>query len=407
MKNVLLLIPTESYRAQDFITGAKSLGINLIIGSQKAQAMHRQMNQRTLIVNMENPERGSEQIQNAATSTKIDAIVSVDDRGLKTAALASEKLGLSHVSLASASLTQNKISMRKALAAAGITQPAMVTYQPGESLEQKIYEIAGFPVVSKPATLSGSIGVIRANSPIELSDAVEMTREIQRYHGCSDELPIIIEKYVPGSEYAVDALITDDSLKPLALFEKPIPLEGPYFAESIYVTPSQLDPETKQRVIDAVDRARRGLAINTGPIHGEIRITDQGEIYLIELAARSIGGRCSRAIPFRGGTNFEELILAEALQIKIPDYSLENQASGVLMIPVPKAGTLRSVSGLDEAKKVPWIVEIDISATIGSDLMPIPYDNKYLGFIFAKAPSFKSAITALERAHALLNLGIS
>lgn len=407
MKNVLLLIPTQTYRAQDFIRGAQALGVNLIVASQKQQAMHRQMKQRTMVVNMDSPEIGASQIIEAAKQTSIDAIVSVDDKGLKTAALACQELGLRHISLESAGFVQDKISMRQKLRTVEITQPLMTTYLPGENLSEKVSEIGGFPVVSKPATLSGSIGVIRANSHLELAAAVESTLAIQINHGCSPQSPIIIEQYLPGAEYAVDAIISNDSLKLLAFFEKPTPLVGPFFAESIYITPAQLDHRTQHTALEMIDRARRGLEIKTGPIHAEIRIDDLGRIYLIEIAGRSIGGRCSRAIPFKGDVNLEELILAEALEIELPHYSLENQASGVFMMPVPKAGNLKSIAGLDAARKVPWIVSIDIAATIGADVLPIPYDCQYLGFIFAKAPSAKVAQNALEQAHKLIELEIS
>lgn len=356
---------------------------------------------------MDNPERGAAQIIEAAKKTSIDAIVSVDDKGLQTAALACQQLGLRHISLETARLVQDKISMRQKLRSVEINQPLMTTYLPGDNLSEKVSEIGGFPVISKPATLSGSIGVIRADSDRELTEAVKATLQIQINHGCNPDSPVIIEQYLPGAEYAVDAIVSGDSLKLLAFFEKPTPLVGPYFAESIYVTPPQLENKTQQAALEAVDRARRGLEIKTGPIHAEIRIDDFGKISLIEIAGRSIGGRCSRAIPFKGDLNLEQLILAEALQIELPEYSLENQASGVFMIPVPKAGILKSITGLEEAKRVPWIIDIDISATIGADLRPIPYDCQYLGFIFAKAPSARVAQTALEQAHKLIELEIS
>lgn len=407
MKNVLLLLPNETYRAEAFINAAKKLDLHLIVGSQQRQALSELMQNRTLVVSMSNPELGATQIERAAQNTTIDAILSVDDGGLKTASIASERLGLKHISSKSVSSAQNKIAMRQILEIAGVNQPKSATYRDGDEIEPKLLEVGGFPVVTKPASLSGSIGVIRANSKEELLSAIQKTSQIQQLHGCPKESPLIIEQYIAGDEYAIDTIISNNQMIMSTIFEKPQPLIGPYFAETIYVTPPRVNTDTNKAILESVDNARVALGIDTGPVHCEIRIDDSGSIFIIELAARSIGGKCAAAIPFRNQISLEEVILMEATGFDIPPLSFENQASGVFMIPTPKAGMIRAIHGLKEARNVRWITDIDISATLNTEVSPIPYDAKYIGFIFAKAPSAKVVVNALETAHKLIELDIS
>ncbi|NNN19245.1 MAG: ATP-grasp domain-containing protein [Acidimicrobiaceae bacterium] len=407
MKNVLLLIPTETYRAQAFIDASRHLEISLTIASQDKLPMAHRMGNKAVIVSLEDPETAVKQIEFAARTSHFDAIVSIDDNGLKTAALASQRLGLKHISSATTDLSQNKISMRTRLAAANINQPKYQTFHDEENLKTKLSSIGKFPVVLKPATLSGSLGVIRANTYEEVRSGIPIVRSIQSAHGCDSKHPILIEEYIDGREYAVEAIVIDSNLHVLSIFDKPQPLAGPFFAETIYVTPTSLPRQLVGKLYRVLDRARTALGIETGPIHAEFRITGANEIYFIELAARSIGGSCSKAVPLAGGTTIEVLILAEALGITVPDLVFENQASGVYMIPVPRKGRLRQIKGIDNARSVKWITGIDMTYTANAEVAPIPYDAKYLGFIFSKAPTARIAVRALEEAHQKLEMDIS
>lgn len=407
MKNILLLLPTETYRAEAFIKGANSLGVSLTIASQQRQAMAASMRHRTLVVSMQNPELGLKQIEQAANNIQFDAIISVDDGGLATAALASEKLGLRHIPTGSANMSNNKIAMRRRLAQSGVNQPWFLAQQATNGSAIATNSIPSFPIIVKPASLSGSIGVIRVDTPEEVMSAIDLCTSIQMDHGCEGDAQILIEQYIPGAECAVEAIVFHGQLKILAIFDKPHPLEGPYFAETIYVSPSGYDGEIQKRLESDLDKARKALEIKTGPIHAEFRITDDGKIYLIELAARSIGGMCSNAIPLSAGRKLEELIIAEALGIEIPQFAIENQASGVFMMPVPAKGVLKAISGVDEARSTRWITNVTLSIAINSEVSPIPYDARYFGFIFAKAPTPKTVVQALEEAFKKIKIEIS
>ncbi len=407
MKNVLLLVPTETYRAQAFIDAASQLGVTLTIASQDPLPLADRMGNRALVVSLDHPATAVDQIELASQSVHFDAIVSIDDTGLKTAAIACQRLGLRHISTSTTELAQNKIAMRQRLSSAKINQPRFQTYQDHEDLKEKLSAIGRFPVVLKPATLSGSIGVIRANSEQDVRESVPVVRSIQQAHGCDRDFPIVIEEYINGREYAVEALVVGGRLQILTIFDKPQPLLGPFFAETIYVTPTSLPSQVTARLFCVLDEARATLGIETGPIHAEFRITDADEIYFVELAARSIGGTCSKAVPLAGRTSIEQLILAESLGLDVPNLVFENQASGVYMIPVPRKGRLRAINGIEKARAVRWITGIDMTYSVDSDVAPIPYDAKYLGFIFAKAPGTKTVVKALEEALQTLEMDIA
>lgn len=407
VKKVLLLIPTETYRAQRFIEGSEHLGIELTIASPKRQAMADSMGDRAFVVAIDNPATALEQIKRANDRVQFDAIVSIDDLGLKAAALASEQLGLKHISTTSATLSQDKIAMRKRLAKFNVLQPNFNTIDKNQDFAIQLASLESYPIVVKPATLSGSIGVIRAETQAEALSAVEAVYEIQTSHGCDKSAPLLIEQYIPGTEFAVEAIVISGKMTVLSVFEKPEPLVGPYFTETIYLTPPALPQSTIAKAIDSLDKARSAIGITTGPIHAEFRVTEANEVYFIELAARSIGGMCSKAVPLGGSTTLEELILAEALNIGISAPVIENQSSGVYMIPVPSKGKLTALIGLEQAKKVRWITEIDMTTTINSTVVPVPFDSKYLGFIFAKGPSNKVVLNALKEAFHMLKFEIS
>ncbi len=406
MKNVLILVPTETYRAQAFIDAATRLGVSLSIGSQEPLPMAHRMGKKALVVSIEDPETAVKQIELAQDTGHFDAVVSIDDTGLKSAALASQRLGLKHISTSTTELAQNKISMRERLAKTDVNQPKFQTFRVGDNLKEKLLSLGKFPVVLKPATLSGSVGVIRADSEDAVFAGMPLVRAIQSNHGCSPEAPILIEEYIDGREYAVEAIVVAGRLQLLSVFDKPQPLHGPFFAETIYVTPTSLKHDIFEKLLATLDKARIALGIETGPIHAEFRINDSQEIFFVEMAARSIGGTCSKAVPLSGNTSIEEIIMAEALGLEVPNLVFENQASGVYMIPVPRKGRLRAIHGIDEARSVRWVTGIDMTYTANTDVAPIPYDSKYLGFIFSKAPTARIVVNALDEAVQKLEMDI-
>jgi biotin carboxylase len=398
MPRVLLLLPTATYRAEDFLSAAAAVGADVVIASDRRQALHGAMGDRALRVDLHRPERAAAAIVELSRSVALDAVVAVDDGGVMAAALASERLGFPHNPPSAVAATRDKAAMRQALDAAGVTQPGFVVLAPGDDASR-----VPFPAVLKPVALSGSRGVIRVDDAATARTAVSRIRAILTAAGEDTDGPILAEAYVPGVEVAVEALVRAGELEVLAIFDKPDPLEGPYFEETIYVTPSRLPAGRLQRVEELTAAAAAGLGLREGPVHAEVRL-DGDRAWVLELAARSIGGLCSRALRFGADISLEEVILRHALALPLGPHVRERAASGVMMLPIERAGTLRGVGGVEDARAVAGVQDVRITIPAGRPVVPLPEGDRYLGFIFARGETPAHVEAALRQAHAALDV---
>jgi biotin carboxylase len=395
---VLLLLPTATYRAEDFIAAADAVGAEVVVASERRQALGGAMGDRALRVDLRRPERAAAAVAELAQRVGLDAVVAVDDGGVSTAALASERLGLPYNPPAAVAATRDKAAMRRAFAAAGIPQPGFRVLLPGDDAGT-----VDFPAVLKPVALSASRGVIRADDPVAARAAEARIRTILDDAGEDPGGPILAETYEPGAEVAVEALLRAGALEVLAVFDKPDPLEGPYFEETIYVTPSRLPAEAQGRVKETAAAAAAALGLREGPVHAELRIAGE-RIRVLELAARSIGGLCSRSLRFGAGISLEEIILRHALGLPLGDHDRERVASGVMMLPIRRAGTLREVRGLAAARAVPGVSDVRITIAPGRPVVPLPEGDRYLGFAFARGQTPAAVEAALRSADAALDV---
>jgi biotin carboxylase len=348
-------------------------------------------------------------VRGFAEQYPLDAVVGVDDDTTILAAQLSEALGLPHNPVEAVKAARYKDVMRIALGEAeGVLSPAFWVFGTDDNSADVALRVA-YPCVLKPLSLAASRGVIRAN------DAAEFVRafaEIASILGESDLDPadpatrqILVEEFIPGAEVALEGLLIDGVLTTLAIFDKPNPLDGPYFEETIYVTPSRLPRATQTKVREATQRAAAALGLCTGPIHAELRINERGA-WIVEVAARSIGGLCSSTLRFGDGTSLEEIILRQAARLDLATLEREQQPAGVMMIPIPAAGVLREARGLAEAGAVAGIDEVTIRIPCGEYVEPLPRASRYLGFIFAHADTPEAVEYVLRRAHALLAFDI-
>jgi biotin carboxylase len=336
-----------------------------------------------------------------ARRVPVAAIVGVDDSGTLLAARASLALGLPHNAPEAAERARDKHRMRCRFAAAGVPSPGFRLWHLGDDAA-RIAAATRFPCVVKPTTLSGSRGVMRANDPAELAARLARLRGILANERCDE---VLVEDYVPGVEVALEGLLDGGRLRTLALFDKPDPLEGPFFEETLYVTPSRLPAPVRSEIEAAASSAAAALGLREGPVHAELRWNEGGPV-LIEVAARSIGGLCSRTLRFGTDMSLEELILRQVLGLPI-DAVREGRAGGVMMIPIPSAGHLRAVGGVDEASAVPGIEQVEITARMNHPLVPLPEGDSYLGFIFARGETPDGVEAALRAAHARLRFEIA
>ncbi len=405
MRRILLLLPTRAYRAADFLDAARELGLEVVVGAEQRHALDDMIGSRVIGLPLHRPEIAAEAIVEFADEMPLDAIVPVDDAGVATATIAAERLGLAHNAPEAAALTRDKAAMRRQLAQAGVPQPAFALVDGGAGVAGAAANI-GFPVVLKPLTLSGSRGVIRADTPEAAAAAAARIRRMLHLADGGPSAPLLVEGFVPGVEVAVEGLLRRGALDTLAIFDKPDPLVGPYFEETLYVTPSRLPGATQRAVENVTSLAVAGLGLTEGPVHAEVRVNGD-EMAVIEVAARSIGGLCARALRFGLGVSLESLILRHALNLPLRDTTATHAASGVMMLPIPRAGVLVDVRGQAEALDLPGIVGLEITIARGGWVEPLPEGDRYLGFLFARGDTPSMVETALRRAHAKLEIDIN
>ncbi len=423
MKRVVLIEPARSYRTSDFMYGAASLGLEVLVVSDEPNPLGEDL-ARFVDVDFGDIEKSVERVAPIAFEFQADAIVAIDDKGLALAAAIGEATGISAISVDAVNRSMNKSEMRKVLAQSQIPQPEFEVLEFGQNydLVSKIKNfsdsIGGFPLVIKPTGLSGSRGVVKVSGVDGIPDALATVEKAAEMFNQKDRT-ILIERYIDGTEFAVEGVVNNGKPEVLAIFDKPRPLVGPYFEETIYLLPSAANAGLQQQMEDLVIRSVVALGIDVGAFHAEVRVEGYAlsekvghvisdtKVFLIELAARSIGGKCSKSLRFKNGRTLEEVLLARQLGIDLEGRTkARQQVSGVLMIPTPKEGILKSVSGEEAAAGIPCVTEIDISTPIGSYLRPVPFSDGYLGFVFAKGPSRSKVLDALNQAETLLEFEI-
>jgi len=360
-----------------------------------------------LQIPLDDPEAAAASIVALDLAAPLDAVVAVDDQGALAAARAAELLGLRHNKPEAVAAARDKLRMRALLGRAEVSQPAFAAISPAAGIDDvaRLTELVGLPCVVKPTNLSGSQGVIRADSVAEAMGAVERARSIAVKAGSEPDQPLLLEQFVGGPEVAVEGMLTNGELTVLAVFDKPDPLDGPFFEETLYVTPSGLDPADLSAATVTTQAATRALNLTEGPVHAELRVRD-GRAWVIEVAARSIGGLCSRTLEFGTGMSLEYLILAHALGRPVESLRRRAGAAGVLMIPIRKGGTLVAVDGRERALAVAGIVGMELTIAPGRPLVALPEGNRYLGFVFARAETAEQVEKALRAAQAELDVRV-
>jgi biotin carboxylase len=404
-KRLLLLIPTTSYRTEDFVEAARTLDVDLVIASDRPNVMSGAFPDHLLTLPLSNPEAAVEEVRRIAVRRPVDAVVPVDDLTTMAAAAISRDLGLRSSPVAAVGATRNKLTMRERLVDAGVPSPRFTSFKVADDPRTAAGQV-GYPCVLKPLVLSASRGVIRADDDKAFVAAFERIAAILASPDVRDLGEgidrILVEDFIPGREVALEGLLVAGELHVLALFDKPDPLDGPFFEETIYVTPSRLSEAAQAAVRASALAAARALGLTEGPVHAELRVSGDASgpaAWMVEIAARSIGGLCSRTLTFGTGLSLEEIILRRALDLPIASLRRDERAAGVMMIPIPGRGVLEEVEGLDAARAVPLIEDVVISMHKGQDVVPLPEGSHYLGFIFSRADTPARAEAALREAH--------
>ncbi len=400
---------TETYRATDFLEAARRLGVQVVVGLDRPDPLAGLHPGGVVSLDFGDTEAASDQIGRLHRQRPLQAVVSVDDSATVLAARASARLGLPTNPEEAAVASRNKRVFREILQAAGLKSPWFRAFPLGGDA-RAIARTVPYPCVLKPLFLNASRGVIRADDPEEFVAAFERIGriladpELQQAGGALAG-QVLVETFLPGQEVALEGMIRAGEFQLLACFDKPDPLDGPFFEETLFITPSRHPAALQARAVAVAAQGVRALGLRTGPVHAELRL-HEGEAWVVEIATRSIGGHCSRTLRFGAGMSLEELILRQALGEAPAAIERERQAAGVLMIPVPGSGTLHAVHGLEAARAVPAIVDVEIAIPLTQPVVAWPEGHRYLGFIFARAERPEQAETALRRAHAALRFDI-
>lgn len=416
-KRLLLLTSKLGYQTRSFAGAARKLGVEIIFATDRCHQLDDPWNDRAIAVHFDEPEASAYSILETLRGAEPDGILALGDRSVITAAYVARGQGLFHNHPAAVEACRSKERMRDAFRAMGLHTPWFRAL-PLAPTPDPVFSGISFPCVVKPICLSASQGVMRANNPAEFSRAVErLARLLQSPELRASRDPdldrMIVEAYIPGREVAVEGLLTEGVLRILAIFDKPDPLEGPFFEETIYVTPSRLSEYQQQEIAKCAQAAVRAVGLVHGPIHAEFRLNDEG-VWPLEVAPRPIGGLCARALRFGPDLiSLEELLVRHALGMPGADMNREPSASGVMMIPVPANGVLEAVDGLEEARATPGVESIEITARLRDTITAWPEGSSYLGFIFARGthpehgPNPEEVERSLRAAHARLRFTIS
>jgi biotin carboxylase len=413
VKRVLLLATTTGYQIRSFGHAAERLGVRLVFASDRCDRLDDPWWDQAIPVRFHDETGSVDAVAASSEDARIDGVIAVGDRPAVLAARVAHALGLPGNPPEAAAASRNKLASRTAFRAGGLLTPATFEAVPLGSDPATISARRTYPLVIKPLALSASRGVMRVDSASDfvpafirlrtLLHALDVRSERDRVHDF-----VLIESFVPGREYAVEGLLTHGSLQVFAIFDKPDPLDGPFFEETIYVTPSRAPEHTQHAMTREIGRAARALGLSHGPVHAECRVNDDG-VFVLEVAPRPIGGLCSRAVRLEGPqgvVTLEDVLLRHAIGEDVSAYRGARGASGVMMIPIPSRGVFRGVSGVDDARAIPGIDDVRITAKADESLVPLPEGRSYLGFIFANGDEPATVDRALRDAHARLHFSI-
>ena len=400
--SVAILAPRGSYRSSPYIEAAQKHGIPIVLISDGEPWLTR-YDIPGFTADFSDSGEAIEYICNELQGTSISAVIGTDDSVMELAAAVSEKLGIPSNSPQAMKITRRKDLSRQFLATDTLRVPKVTIIDLNKDSEQQIGKVE-FPCVVKPINLSASRGVIRADNRFELLAAITRVRNILEREFGDQMIPkMLVESYISGSEHAIEGYLSDGSLELICIFDKPDPLHGPYFEETYYVTPSSLDSKTEQEMISNIETACGVYGLRQGPIHAEVRVDDSNDIWILEIAARTIGGDCARLFELVTGNSLEEYVLLRTTQGHHVELAFEG-AAGILMIPVERDGIVRRIEGVTEAQSVSGILEVNLNVREGQRLTAWPEGGSYPGFVYARSSTPQEVEQALRESHAHMNI---
>jgi len=398
---LLLIAQPQSYRIPAYLRAAEKLGLNTIIASEGKYSLITEVHN-GLHIDLDDVSASTHVILTEAERQPFAGVLGCDDSTVELAASVASHLGLPHNPPSAAIISRRKDLARQRLAESQCSAPKHLLIDLHAPLEGQVSTMS-WPAVLKPINMSASRGVIRVESQVDFAAACERIAKITNESTDPFERShLLVEQYIDGIEVAFEGYLYDAQLQVLAIFDKPDPLVGPYFQETIYVTPSTLDKVIQHRIKRRVAEACHAFGLTTGPVHAELRI-DHEDAWIIEVASRTIGGDCGRSLDNGLDMSIEEMAISLAIGKKLTTGQV-TEATGVMMIPILTSGLLRRVEGLEEARRVPGIDKVDIVLPYGHELVPLPEGNQYLGYIFAHGEESETVTQSLREAYDTLTV---
>ena len=410
MKRVLLIATTTGYQIRSFGEAAAALGVTLVFASDRCDHLDDPWRDQAIPVRFHDEAGSTSAVVDSLNGHPPEGVIAVGDRPAVLAAHLARVFGLYGNPPDAAARSRNKLATRQAFKAAGLAVPRFEPVAISAD-ERVLAPRVSYPAVVKPLALAGSRGVMRVDTPDQFVAAFARLRRLLQSTDVRIERDEVhdmamIESFIPGAEFAVEGLLDKGRFRVLAIFDKPDPLDGPFFEETIYITPSRAPQDVQRRIVDSVAAASAALGLSHGPVHAECRV-DGSTVYVLEVAARPIGGLCSKALQFVPGTiSLEELLLRHALGEDVSRYEREAVGSGVMMIPIPQRGLYKGVEGVDEARAVPNVTDVRITAKADALVVPLPEGKSYLGFLFARSDDPAAVERSLRLAHGELRFTI-
>ena len=389
MKKLLLVIPENSYKSNDFVTSAEKLDLDFLVITD-SQQVSGQFSDTVIIHSFD------EELENDVKEKLQDVthILPVDHSALKFSAYLVDLLKAKGNNTKSINTAMNKFESRKIFNSISEIKIQNAIVKKIEDIEIFINENG--TSVLKPIYGTASKSVIKVESFQENKAEVEKLMQ-----DCSDQ-DLIIEEFVDGSEYALEGNLINSELNKIVIFDKPINYKEPYFEESIYIAPTEIPDKTQKEIVNLIGKACKKLGLENGPVHVEFKIHNK-EIFIIEINPRMIGGLCSRCLSFGlFKTSLEEIALHAFLNNELKSIDLLSNFVGVLMIPTPISGKFISINK-NELESIPNVSGVEITVSENSNLLEPPFGDKYLGFVFSQGDSKEKVMESLTLALDLAN----
>ena len=389
MKKLLLVIPENSYKSNDFVTAAEKLDLDFLVITDSQQVSGQFSD--TVIIHSFNKELENDVREKLKDVTHI---LPVDHSALKFSAYLVDLLNVKGNNTKSINNAMNKLESRNIFNSISEIKIQNAIVKTIEDIELFLNENG--TSVLKPIYGTASKSVIKIHSIKENKTAVE-----KLIQDCSDQ-DLIIEEFVDGSEYALEGNLINSELNKIIIFDKPINYKEPYFEESIYIAPTEIPDETQKEVVNLIGKACKELGLENGPVHVEFKI-HKNEIFIIEINPRMIGGLCSRCLSFGlFKTSLEEIALHAFLNDELKSIELLSNFVGVLMIPTQASGKFISINK-SELENINNVSGVEITVSENSDLLEPPFGDKYLGFVFSQGESKEKVMESLTLAMNLAN----